>query len=87
MGTATITSKGQITIPKKVREALGLKAGDRVLFLPEEDGRVYIYPIHIRGIESVYGMAAGRRPYLGWEAERAAARELAVREALDVKDS
>jgi antitoxin PrlF len=29
---ATVTSKGQITLPKSVREALGLKQGDRVLF-------------------------------------------------------
>ena len=29
---ATVTSKGQITLPKPVREALGLRAGDRVLF-------------------------------------------------------
>jgi len=29
---ATLTSKGQITLPKAVRDALGLKEGDRVLF-------------------------------------------------------
>lgn len=29
---ATVTSKGQVTLPKSVREALGIKAGDRVLF-------------------------------------------------------
>ncbi len=29
---ATVTSKGQVTLPKTVREALGLKEGDRVLF-------------------------------------------------------
>jgi antitoxin PrlF len=29
---ATLTSKGQITVPKPVRDALGLKEGDRVLF-------------------------------------------------------
>jgi antitoxin PrlF len=29
---AKVTSKGQITLPKTVRDALGLKAGDHVLF-------------------------------------------------------
>lgn len=30
--SATVTSKGQVTIPRDVREALGLRDGDRVLF-------------------------------------------------------
>ena len=37
---ATVTSKGQITLPKSVREALGLKTGDRVLFRVHEDRAV-----------------------------------------------
>jgi len=39
MSTATITSKGQITIPTLVRTALGVGAGDRVEFLQVEPGR------------------------------------------------
>lgn len=35
---ARMTSKGQITVPKEVREALGLKPGDSVLFRVREDG-------------------------------------------------
>lgn len=30
--SAKVTAKGQVTVPKRVREALGLSAGDRVLF-------------------------------------------------------
>lgn len=37
---ATVTSKGQITLPKAVREALGLRAGDRVYFRVHEDRAV-----------------------------------------------
>jgi len=39
MTTATVTSKGQITIPARVREALHVAAGDRVEFVAIEPGR------------------------------------------------
>lgn len=42
MATATLTSKGQITIPVQVRTALGLETGDRVEFVEMEDGRFSI---------------------------------------------
>lgn len=37
-----ITSKGQVTIPKKVREFLGVKPGESVDFEPTADGRVVL---------------------------------------------
>ncbi len=39
MTTATLTSKGQITIPAAVRTALGVDTGDRVEFVEIEPGR------------------------------------------------
>ena len=39
MSTATLTSKGQITIPADVRRALNVEAGDRVEFVQVEPGR------------------------------------------------
>jgi antitoxin PrlF len=44
MLTATMTSKGQITIPVKIREALGLKPGVRIDFYQTEDGKVTLRP-------------------------------------------
>ncbi len=38
MTTATITSKGQVTIPKDVRTRLGVGTGDRVEFIEIQDG-------------------------------------------------
>lgn len=40
---ATVTAKGQITIPKAVRDALGVKAGSKVGFEMREDGHVVIF--------------------------------------------
>ena len=39
MPTATVTSKGQITIPAEVRNAMGVKPGERVVFFEVEDGK------------------------------------------------
>lgn len=35
---AKVTSKGQITLPKSIRESLGIDYGDSVAFLRDEDG-------------------------------------------------
>jgi len=44
MPSATITSKGQITIPAEVRESLGVGFGDRIDFVELEKGRFVILP-------------------------------------------
>jgi AbrB family looped-hinge helix DNA binding protein len=52
---ATVTSKGQITLPKALRERLNLAAGDRVEFVLEADGVVRMMPrttsiTHLKGM-------------------------------------
>jgi AbrB family looped-hinge helix DNA binding protein len=42
MSFATVTSKGQTTIPKDVRAAANLKAGDRIHFTVLEDGTIIV---------------------------------------------
>jgi antitoxin PrlF len=44
MPTATITSKGQLTLPKAIRDLLRLGAGDRVDFIVKDDGTVVLRP-------------------------------------------
>ena len=44
MPSSTITTKGQVTIPKAVREALGLRPGHRVVFRLLDDGTVLLEP-------------------------------------------
>ena len=51
---STLTSKGQATIPKPVREHLGLKPGNRVKYFIHPDGSVVLLPVkpvsELRGI-------------------------------------
>ena len=42
---ATITSKGQVTVPKMVRDRLHLRPGDRLEFLVDEDGTLRVVPV------------------------------------------
>ena len=42
MPTAKLTSKGQITIPREVREALGVHTGDRLAFRLNDDGTAVV---------------------------------------------
>jgi AbrB family looped-hinge helix DNA binding protein len=57
MSTATITSKGQLTLPKAVRDALDLHPGDRVNFVRMEDGRYAVLPAN-RPVMALKGMIA-----------------------------
>ena len=45
MPIATITSKGQITIPVETRERLGLQAGTRIQFVERNDGSCEFFPV------------------------------------------
>ena len=54
MATSKLTIKGQITVPKKIRDHLSLEAGDRVDFLIKEDGSVEVRALE-RPIDELYG--------------------------------
>ncbi len=55
MTIATVTSKGQITIPLSVRKRLGIDAGDRVEFVEISDGEFVIKPA-VHNVHSLKGM-------------------------------
>ena len=44
---ATITSKGQVTLPKALREALNLSTGDKLCFVLSEGNEVRMIPKHL----------------------------------------
>ncbi len=55
MTTATLTSKGQITVPIAVREALGVASGDRVEFVEIAPGR-YEFIAATRSVTELKGL-------------------------------
>jgi antitoxin PrlF len=71
---SAITRKGQATIPKAIREHLGLKPGDRVKFFVHPDGSVVLLPkvsaFALRGI-----LKSGRRRAVTIDEMRDAAAE------------
>jgi AbrB family looped-hinge helix DNA binding protein len=81
--TSRVTSKGQITLPRKVRQALAVKPGDRVQFLVE-DQAVLLRPLgsgQARTLAgslrryAVAGAAGEERAAVQQEVARAAAQE------------
>ncbi|MBC7170339.1 type II toxin-antitoxin system PrlF family antitoxin [Candidatus Bipolaricaulota bacterium] len=56
-----VTAKGQTTIPKPIRDALGLKPGDRVLFVRKKEG-VMLVPASGTLREQRGTVAPRRRP-------------------------
>lgn len=67
MELAKITSKGQITIPIDIRKKLGLKDGDKVIFL-EEAGKIVMLNATMTAIYEAQAAFAG-------EAERAGLKD------------
>ena len=59
MSTATLTSKGQITIPADVRRVLNVQAGDRVEFVQVEPGRYELIAAtrSVRELKGLFGAA------------------------------
>ena len=70
MTTATLTSKGQITIPAAVRAALGVDAGDRVEFVEVAPGR-YEFIAATRPVTALKGMFGKPRRVVSIEAMNA----------------
>ena len=62
MPRSTLTSKGQITIPKDVRDEMGLKPGDRVDFVKNRAGRFMLRPINtdFRALKGIIKSPLGR---------------------------
>lgn len=57
----TMSTKGQITIPKEVRERIRAKGGDRFDVSVREDGVIELRPVRRGTLEDLLGLAASLR--------------------------
>jgi AbrB family looped-hinge helix DNA binding protein len=81
MPATTVTTKGQVTIPKRIRDALGIRAGDRVVFFRAEDGRIVVEPETV-DIRSLRGILKHEGPPVSVEEMNAAIAQEAAKSAL-----
>lgn len=68
MELAKVTSKGQITIPIDIRRKLGVKEGDKILFV-EEEGRVIMMNSSMDALRKAQAAFAGEAERLGLKDE------------------
>lgn len=64
MELAKVTSKGQVTIPIEIRKKLGIKNGDKILFV-EESGRVYMMNSSMDALREAQKVFEGEADRLG----------------------
>lgn len=69
MELAKVTSKGQITIPIDIRKKLGVKEGDKVLFI-EEGGRVFLMNSSMEALRKAQAAFTGEADRLGLKDEQ-----------------
>jgi len=69
MELAKITLRGQITIPIEIRKKLGVKDGDKVIFI-EQDGRIIIENATMIALKTAQNAFAGEAGRLGLKTER-----------------
>ena len=60
METGTLSSKGQITIPKKIRDFLHIQESEKVIFIPLEEGKVLI-TTEQKSASSIFGILKHRK--------------------------
>jgi len=58
--TATVTTKGQVTIPKAVRDLLGIKAGSQVDFRRTDDGQIVLHAVKKKPNKSRFSKLRGQ---------------------------
>lgn len=86
VAVSRVTGKGQVQVPKEIRQALGIRVGDDLVFRLFPDGTVTVRVRKRRRLSELAGALHPRQPFPGVEAEEDATRR-AVAEAVAGEDS
>lgn len=69
MNIAKVTAKGQITIPADVRQAIGVREGDKILFVRTDDGSITLRNANLEAIAVAQESFAGAAQEAGLQSE------------------
>lgn len=69
MNLAKLSANGQITVPVEIRRLLGLKSGDKILFLQKQNGEITISNASAAAIRKAQAAFAGAADALGVSSE------------------
>ena len=69
MNLAKISVNGQITVPVEIRRKLGLKSGDKILFLQNQNGEIVISNASAAAVRKAQAAFAGAAEALGVTSE------------------
>ncbi|MDY3746931.1 MAG: AbrB/MazE/SpoVT family DNA-binding domain-containing protein [Lachnospiraceae bacterium] len=65
MNLAKISSNGQITVPVEIRRLLGLKSGDKILFLQKQNGEIVVSNASAQAIRKAQAAFSGVAEEMG----------------------
>lgn len=87
MSTATMTSRGRVTIPADIRAAFQLNPGDTLIFVKQGEQLLAI-PVKRHRLTELAGILRATQPFPGYEEERRIAAEaLAAKLEQEVSDT
>jgi len=79
MPVARLTSKGQVTVPKSIRDTLGLQRGDLLMFVPTPEGSVQIRRLPGRPLSQLHAVVGVSRGVPHAQERKVYRRALATR--------
>lgn len=65
MNLAKVSGNGQITVPIEIRQLLGLKSGDKILFFQKQNGEIVISNASSQAIQKAQAAFSGAAEFMG----------------------